>query len=328
MLAYRITEETVTVFVAGVPTTITKDNRAFKRVCQLIRVNATVQEILDALEFSKATVKYTSSIPGLRWTDDNATAFYRDEELPDSLVERMKNCLEAGTPVAYLEQFIAKLWSNPSMNSRHQAYSFLEHKNLPITSTGTFLGYKSLTPDWKDWHTHTFDNRVGNTLSMERRKVDDDSNRGCSYGFHVGSLEYAATFGGPDRIIAIVEVDPADIVSVPADCSFQKLRTCRYTVVGKYDGPLPTAHVEDIHSPYEDDEDEDEWEGSGLYGSEEVRVAMLDDATEKLEAATEEVDNAAHEAEAALAALEQAKEAETLAKIKMAAVEALLQKKS
>ena len=185
MIGYRITEESVTVFVDGVPTTITKDNRAFKRVCALIKQGADEEYIVQALEFSKATVAYTAGVPGLTWMDENTKALYHGEELPQSLVDRMKDCLQADMPVAYLEKFIVRLWSNPSMKSRLQAYAFLEHKNMPITADGTFLGYKSVKPDWTDWHTGKFDNHVGNVLSMDRRKVDDDSNQGCSYGLMI-----------------------------------------------------------------------------------------------------------------------------------------------
>jgi len=33
----------------------------------------------------------------------------------------------------------------------------------------------------------------------------------------------------------MVEIDPADVVSVPQDCNHQKLRTCRYVVVEELD---------------------------------------------------------------------------------------------
>jgi hypothetical protein len=35
-----------------------------------------------------------------------------------------------------------------------------------------------------------------------------------------------------------VEINPADVVSVPDDCSCQKLRACSYKVVGEYEVPL------------------------------------------------------------------------------------------
>jgi hypothetical protein len=302
MIGYRITEESVTVFVNGVPTTIVKDHRSFKPVCDLIKRRATEREIVDAIEVSKATVRYTAGIQGLVWGPDNATATYLGEPLPMSLVERMRSCLAAGTPISYLEAFVQRLWANPSRNSRMQLFTFLEHKNLPITERGTFLGYKSVRPDMTDWHTGKFSNSIGAVLTMNRREVDDDSNQGCSYGFHVGSLEYATTFGGDDRIVMIVEVNPTDVVSVPADCSFQKLRTCCYRVVAEYEGPLPESHVSDTSDPYGDLDDDPEFD------KDEGVEFEIEEAQEAVEEALIEVESAREEAQEAQEQAEKAKE--------------------
>jgi hypothetical protein len=53
----------------------------------------------------------------------------------------------------------------------------------------------------------------------------------------------------------ICKVDPADVVSVPLDESHQKVRCCKYEVVGEYDGDLLPAVVDD----YEEDWNEEEY---------------------------------------------------------------------
>jgi hypothetical protein len=73
---------------------------------------------------------------------------------------------------------------------------------------------------------------------MPRNKVDDNKEVGCSYGFHAGTLEYASDFASDSDKLVVVEIDPADVVSIPTDCNFQKLRTCRYKVVAEYEKPL------------------------------------------------------------------------------------------
>ncbi|NBR96976.1 MAG: hypothetical protein EBT48_05170 [Verrucomicrobia bacterium] len=125
---------------------------------------------------------------------------------------------------------------------------------MPITPDGCFLAYKSVRPDFTDHHTGKFSNRVGSVLEMERRKVDDDRNNGCSYGFHAGSLEYATTFGGNDRKVLVVKINPADVVSVPTDCDCQKLRTARYEVIDLYNGPLRNTIADDTNL-YEDEDE-------------------------------------------------------------------------
>ena len=80
-------------------------------------------------------------------------------------------------------------------------------------------------------------NQVGDYLEVERSDVDDNRERGCSSGLHVGSFDYAKGFG---RITKLVEFNPKDAVSVPSDCEYQKLRVCAYTVLEEYE------HEEDI----------------------------------------------------------------------------------
>jgi hypothetical protein len=82
-------------------------------------------------------------------------------------------------------------------------------------------------------------------------------------------LDYVASYGSVnsgDRIV-IVKVNPADVVSVPKDCSYQKVRTCRYEVVGEYEGELlkPLYSAEFRQDEYHD-EDEDENEDDYDWG--------------------------------------------------------------
>ena len=122
---------------------------------------------------------------------------------------------------------------NPSFSSREQAYKFLEHKGMPLTADGNVLGYKGVREDYKDKWSGKFSNHVGAELSMERTQVDDNINHGCSAGFHVGSHEYADSWASSDGKLMLVEFSPEDIVSVPHDCQYAKLRVCKYRVVSE-----------------------------------------------------------------------------------------------
>jgi hypothetical protein len=107
-----------------------------------------------------------------------------------------------------------------------------------------------------------FDNSVGQVCEMPRSKVDDNRNMGCSAGLHVGALDYVASYGSPDAEdnIIIVKVNPRDAVSVPTDSSHQKLRTCRYEVVGLYEGELNRPMyqtTENSYNPYSTYDDYD-----------------------------------------------------------------------
>jgi hypothetical protein len=134
---------------------------------------------------------------------------------------------------------------NPSSNSVDQLYTFLGYKSLPITPDGKVLGYKGVQEDfWSNTgnadtivvqgqtnERHQIYNGIGETIEVQRRCVDDNKNNHCSFGLHIGSYDYANGWAGNGGKLLLVEFDPQDAVSVPDDCSFQKLRVSKYKVL-------------------------------------------------------------------------------------------------
>jgi len=175
------------------------------------------------------------------------------------ILEFMKN----GLPFQPLMNFLANLVENPSMQSQKELYDFLEHECLPVTEDGYFLAYKAVGPNYMDKHSGEFRNCVGDTCEMKRANVDDDRSRGCSDGLHAGAINYVASYGNVDNgdHIMIVKINPRDVVSVPTENDCEKLRTCRYEVVGEYQGllkkPLYSATFSDDTYGDEDDGDDD-----------------------------------------------------------------------
>ena len=208
---------------------------------------------------------YQVKVAAQKWDDleltEDGVILWQGYEIHNLVTERILQFIERGIDIDPVVRFLAKLLKNPSKRAVDELYTFLEHKNLPLTSSGNFIAYKGVRPDYMDCHSGTFENVVGAVLEMPRHRVDDDKNRGCSYGFHAGTLEYAGGFMPRDGHLMVVEIDPADVVSIPTDCSYQKLRTCRYKVVEEFEGALElpcylsrfsTENDEDW-----DDEDED-----------------------------------------------------------------------
>jgi hypothetical protein len=190
----------------------------------------------------------------------DGSVFVDGDAIQSVVAERIINFLADGVDCLPIFKFITRLQLNPSKRAVDELYTFLEHKHLPLTETGTFLAYKAVRNDYTDKHTGKFFNGVGEVLSMSRNKVDDDKNVGCSYGFHAGTLRYASEFAcGNDRLV-LVEIDPADVVSIPTDCEFQKLRTCRYKVVAEYERPLDEHVYQSRFSTENDDDVENEWD--------------------------------------------------------------------
>lgn len=142
--------------------------------------------------------------------------------------------------------FLERLSRNPSRRSREQLFTWASDRDLQIDTEGYLLGFKGVHPspegddDFLSVHagkasvngveiSGRIPQKVGDVVTMPRPEVQDDVTIGCSHGLHVGSWNYARSFG---QVVLEVRIDPADVVSVPTDSAFQKLRVCRYEVIG------------------------------------------------------------------------------------------------
>lgn len=179
--------------------------------------------------------------------------YYKGEEVLNSVADRIREFVRLGLSWEPLGRFLDNLMDNPSANSRKELYKFLEHKHMPITADGHFLAYRGLRSDYYSKHSdpkaplihgqmddqgHIY-NGIGERVEVKRSYVDDNQNQGCGRGLHIGSLEYATSWG--PRVV-VVKVNPRDAVCVPHDSNWQKLRACAYTVVEDYTGALPVTY--------------------------------------------------------------------------------------
>ena len=143
--------------------------------------------------------------------------------------------------------FMDNLYQNPSKRAVDELYGFLEKGNLPITPDGHFLAYKKVREDYKDCHSGTMDNSIGQVVEMERYNVDDNKDNTCSTGLHFCSKDYLNSFGGARTVI--VKINPRDVVSIPSDYNQTKGRACRYEVVGEIDADkVDTAFTRPVQS--------------------------------------------------------------------------------
>ena len=263
MIPYILTDKSLTCVINGKSLTMEQDNPAFK-----VAVKTILKEEWDNLADLFDTGKAVENFAEGNVKVEDGEVYYKDEIVHGHVVGRILDLMSGDKPYKSVIRFLDKLMSNPSSRAVNELYAFLEHKSMPLTPEGNFLAYKGVREDFTDWHSGKFDNKVGDVNEMLRRKVCDDYNIGCSSGFHAGSLEYAKQYGNGGHLM-VVEIDPADVVSVPLDCDQQKLRTCKYKVVALFEKKLeePVVYPNDdgtIH--YEDDEDDysDEDEDSDL----------------------------------------------------------------
>ena len=260
MIPYILTEQSLTVVIDGKAETMSNEHPAWEqakealssedweRLQSLFNVETAVQDYLD----TEAEIEVK-----------DGAVFFQGEAIHNQVVDRILDFMRQNLPHQPLVKFLGKLMDNPSSRATEELYSFLEHKNMPLTPEGNFLAYKGVDGDFKDFWSHKFDNSVGQTLEMRRNGVCDNANQGCSAGFHAGSYEYAKGYASNGGNLMVVEIDTSDVVSVPYDCEWQKLRTSKYKVVSHYETidapPLEHDLYESAYSMgYDDDGDEEQ----------------------------------------------------------------------
>jgi hypothetical protein len=241
----------ITVVLDGERHSINAGNGMFSKALEAYKVNDW-DAFIGCVNPTIRLKSLYASYEGIEVKDGNLYVF--DEPVHSTLATRVLSFLEAGLDCVHLFKFILKLNLNPSKRAVDELYTFLEHRPLPITDNGNFLAYKAVREDYTDKYTGKFLNTIDAVLEMPRNKVDDDKNIGCSYGFHAGTVEYAKDFMGREGHLMIVEINPADVVSIPTDCQFQKLRTSKYKVVGEYEIDLTDPLYA---SRFETDQDDD-----------------------------------------------------------------------
>lgn len=245
----------ITVVVGGKPMTMRSEGKNFA-----VALDAIKREDWAALYGLMQPERAIKALSHEGLNVENGVVTFKGEPVHNVVVSKILALIEAGLDAMPSIKFLRKLLENPSRRSVEELYRFLEYKNLPLTENGNFLAYKGVKSDFYDCHSGKFRNKIGDVLEMPRNKVDDDANRGCSYGFHAGTLEYASGFKPSNGHLMIVEINPKDVVSIPHDCSCQKLRTARYKVVAEYTEELtaPVYPSRDIDPRDYDDESIDD----------------------------------------------------------------------
>jgi hypothetical protein len=257
-LAYILTESSLTVFTPTGPLSI-YDN-----------LEPAIQAIKDedwdrVVELVSPIVALSSYCLGSQFEIRGSDLYFNGEPQHSYIATRILAFHAEGISVEPLVNFAVKLQQNPSKRVNDQLYEFLERGKLPITPDGDFLAYRTVRPNYYDWHSNTIDNRVGKKIEIPRNTVCDDKEVDCGAGLHVCSMEYLNQFHTGEGRIVVVRVNPADVVSVPSSCTL-KARVCKYEVIAELD-VQPTQHNvwgKSVVNDYDEDGyDEDGYDEDG-----------------------------------------------------------------
>lgn len=235
------TGDSLQIFDAGESRSISATHLNFGNAVDLC-LDGKLSEAWELADASEALVNYSSRRISIR----DGVLFYtasdnREYEFHDVVVDRLIEAYRENREFGHLENFILKLLENPANHVHSGLYEFLNHRYLPILENGNFLAYKSLRGNGYDWHSNSVLNEDGVPVEMPRSMVDDDRSSHCSKGYHVGGWEYVTSFGGYDKIIKVVEVDPRDVVCIPHDHNCLKARVCKYVPLYNVTEPIEIA---------------------------------------------------------------------------------------
>jgi len=233
MVPHIHTKDGITVVLNGKPYAVATEDTYFEQVRDAVLSNYDPSAILDIIQSNARKVEEATRLsPNLEYS--GGIVYYQGEELHNYAVDKLVELLEANLSVTPLVNFLEKLYQNPSKRVVDDLYRFLEHGKMPLTESGNFLAYKYVRADYLDSYSGKFDNSVGAVNSMPRNRVDEDPNRTCSSGFHVCSYDYLPKFGnGGTTKVMVCEVNPENVVAIPADYNDTKMRVSEYVVVGE-----------------------------------------------------------------------------------------------
>lgn len=224
--SYAITDNNVTVRYDGQTHIVPRSDALAKKLIQALR-EGRENDIPNLVSASKRIETYGQG----KFKVVDGRIMVNGQAVPEFLSRKIIKFQAEGLPYLPLVRFAENLQKNPSYRAVNELFQFLEKNDHPITEDGCFIAYKKVREDFRDVHSGKFDNSPGKVVEMPRNEVNEDATQTCSAGLHVANYSYAQSFYSGGKMLE-VEVNPADVVSIPIDYNQAKMRTCKYKVIG------------------------------------------------------------------------------------------------
>jgi len=236
---------TITLFEGGQMFIADQSHANYQAIVAAVTAGEPAGHLFDVAKFVEQKFTKLSD----RVSVKGNTVYFDNDPVKSTLTDQILDFLSADLDVAPLLKFWEKIAANPNEHSREQLFNWLEGSNFTIDTDGDIVAYKGVrgTGPFTSInhgtaivngvvHEGAIPQDIGDIVEMPRSKVQHDPNTGCSTGLHAGTYGYASGFGYGK--VLTVKINPADVVSVPTDCSAAKMRVCRYKVVGETDAEL------------------------------------------------------------------------------------------
>jgi hypothetical protein len=261
---------TVAALIDGELFTATDRHTGFQTILAALREGQAGSIIRDLFDATQAVARRFEALSE-RVTLAGGRLFFDGDPIDNALTDQVLRFIDEGVEDwRPLVNFFEKVSLNPNAHSREQLFDWLARHEFAITPDGDFIAYKGVSPGQEkayqscsagpavvNGQPHTggpVPQDIGDVVEMARSRVHHDPTQGCSVGLHVGDYSYASGFGA--RLL-LVKVNPRDVVSVPTDCEWRKMRVCRYKVVEE----IPRSESLDSgFYDYPDDDDFDDYD--------------------------------------------------------------------
>ncbi|MBA2725767.1 MAG: hypothetical protein H0U53_07250, partial [Actinobacteria bacterium] len=204
-------------------------------------------KIAEALVAGKDPAPFLSVNAAFDLPDDDRVSvvdgkvFFQGAEQHTVLADTIARYSRNGQDTTNLVRFMERLAANPSQDSREQLFTWANGKGLTIDEDGRLIAFKGVSPelvsirqgdatitlpngDVYEARSEAVPNGLGFIVELPREQCESSPEVGCSSGLHAGTWQYASGWG---TVVLEVAIDPADVVSVPRDSGFAKLRCCR-----------------------------------------------------------------------------------------------------
>lgn len=261
-------EETLTVFGEGRAYVATNTHPYWYEIKRLAVVEGD-PSVVDLIDPVRKVAKEFQRL-GEQVTYTNGVLYFDGDPVNNAIAKKIIEFVEAGVEDwKPLVLFMQKVFANPNEHSREQLFEWMTRHRFAINEEGDILGYKSVQSTTQDGFTYesitagddtvTVDGKeytgnvpqnVGSVVEMSRSAVEFDPSNGCSNGLHVANFRYASTWTWADgRTVLLVAMNPRDVVSVPTESNFEKVRCCRYRVVKVVDREVDDALMIEAPKP-------------------------------------------------------------------------------
>mgnify|MGYP000586754572 CR=1 FL=1 len=113
------------------------------------------------------------------------------------------------------------------------------------------LSDEKTAPVYTDGYTKTFTIRIGEAITMPREDCDTNHNNTCSRGLHVAGKSWLTSNYFGDTGLRVL-VNPSDVVAVPPQDNYGKMRVCAYYPVAVVEFENGSIVDEPIANGFED----------------------------------------------------------------------------